>query len=505
MGIMPPVKTGTPRRRAARGAAAEPSGVPRFSRPQWGAVWLLLCCQSLMILDTSGLNVALTSIGRDFGVPVDQIGTVNLGFVVTLAAMIPLSGWLGERFGTVRVLMGGLAALVAGSLICAAAVSLPMVVAGRVVQGMGSGGLVPLASSLLFRNFLPTQRLRVMVALSLPISLAPALGPAVGGLVVDSLSWRWVFLLNLPISVAAIIVGLTLAREVENRAARPLDVGGAVLTIVGFGAAVFGVERLATGADTVVGAASLAVGIAVLAVLIPLERRKGGHAFLDVCLFRHRIFAKTTAITAAHSVGFMGFGLAGPLLLQTQLGISAFEAGLVGVAGAFGPFLSGRIARRVIVRLGPQATIALSQTGILLGLGTIVLGYAVLTMWVIVLGAFIYGASSLLTIMSCQTTGFAAVPLTNLGDATALDGTGRQVGNALGIATVSGALAAAGALGAPMAAVVAVTLGALALFHLLALAILASPQRLRLPSDEEVPGRRADDTSAVVGRTHQRR
>lgn len=457
---------------------------PRFSRPQWGAILLLLCCQSLMILDTSGLNVALASIGRDFSVPVDQTGTVNLGFVVTLAAMIPLSGWLGERFGTVRVIVISLALLIAGSLICAAAVSLPMLVTGRVVQGAGSGGLVPLASSLLFRNFVPMQRLRVMAALSLPISLAPALGPFVGGIVVDTLSWRWVFLLNLPISATAIVVAVLFAREVQNRAARPLDVWGAVLTLIGFGAAVFGVERLATGADITFGCISLVTGIAALSVLIPLERRKGNNAFLAVHLFKRRIFAKTTAITAAHSVGFMGFGFAGPLLLQTQLGISAFEAGLVGVAGAVGPLLSGRIARRVIVRVGPRGTIALSQSGILLGLGVVVLGYSIEAIWVIVLGAFLCGASSLLTIMACQTVGFAAVPSTNLGDATALDGTSRQVGNALGIAAVSGSLAAGAAVGAPMIAIVALTLGGLALFHVAALVILVSPGRLPLPSDD---------------------
>ena len=474
-------------RRSKSGSTTPQPQKPKFSRPQWGAILLLLCCQSLMILDTSGLNVALASIGRDFSVPVDQTGTVNLGFVVTLAAMIPLSGWLGERFGTVRVIVIGLGALTVGALICAAAVSLPMLVTGRIVQGAGSGGLVPLASSLLFRNFVPMQRLRVMAALSLPISLAPALGPFVGGLVVDTLSWRWVFLLNLPISATAIVVALFFAREIENRAARPLDVWGAVLTIVGFGAAVFGVERLATGADVPVGSVSLVIGITALAVLIPLERRKGKHAFLAVNLFSRRIFAKTTTITAVHSVGFMGFGLAGPLLLQTQLGMSAFEAGLVGVAGALGPLLSGRIARRVIIRIGPRGTIALSQTGILLGLGVVVLGYSVLTVWVIVLGAFVCGASSLLTIMACQTAGFGAVPTTNLGDATALDGTSRQVGNALGIAAVSGSLAAGAAAGAPMIAVVALTLGSLALFHVIALVVLVSPGRLPLPSDDIQP------------------
>lgn len=473
--------------------AANPSAAPddadrgRLSRPQWGAIWLLMCCQMLMILDTSGLNVALAAIGRDFHVSVDQTGAINLGFVVTLAAMIPVSGWLGERFGTVRVLVISLTVLVFGSLVCATAIALPMVVVGRVIQGVGGGGLVPLAYSLMFRNFAPMQRLRILAALSLPVSVAPTLGPLIGGLLVDTLSWRWVFLVNLPFSAGAVIVAGFLAREVENRAARRLDVAGAILTIIGFGGTVFGVERLATGADPLAGAAILALGIAALALLIPLERRKGPRALLDINLLRHRRFAKTTAIIAAHSVGFMGLGLAGPLLLQSQLGLSAFQAGLVGATGAIGPVISGRFARRLIVRLGPGGTIALSQVTVLTGLGTTVLGYATHTMWVILVGVFACGAASLLTIMSCQTVGFAAVPATNLGDATALDGTSKQMGNAVGIATVSAALAGAAALHAPMAATVAITLGALALFHVIALVILASPQRLPLPTDDGQP------------------
>lgn len=457
----------------------------RFTRQQWGSIGLLLCCQSLMILDTSGLNVALASIGLDFGIPLDQTGGVNLGFVVALAAMIPLSGWMGERFGTIRVLMGCLALQMLGSLICATAPVLELLITGRAVQGIGSGGLVPLASSLLFRNFVPSERLRVMAALSLPISLAPALGPLVGGLVVDLLNWRWVFLVNVPIGICAVVVGLMFAGEAKERATRPLDLSGALLTVVGCGALVLGLERTATGSDIVLGLSCMLIGSVAIGILIPLERRKASAAFLALGLFSRRVFAKTTSITAAHSVGFMGFGLAGPLLLQSQLGMTAFQAGLVAAAGALGPIISGRFARRLITGIGPQRTIALSQTGILTGLGVIVSGYIADQMWVIVVGTFLCGASSLLTIMSCQTAGFAAVPATNLGDATALDGTARQVGNAVGIAIVSGSLAWAGSLGAAPAGVAAMTIGAIAGFHVLALVVLRLPPRLHMPSDEE--------------------
>jgi len=439
----------------------------------------------LMIIDTSSFNVALASIGADFDVPVDQTGAVNLGYVVALAAMIPLSGWMGERFGTVRILMFSLGVMVAGAIIGATAASLPIVVAGRIAQGIGGGGLVPLAYALMFRNFAPSTRLRIMAALALPISLAPALGPLIGGVMVDQLGWRWVFLLSVPFAATGIVVALTFAQETESRAVRRLDVVGAVLTVIGFGASVLGVQRLATGDDPFAGGIALGVGLCALLALIPRELRLRDAAFLDIGLFRHRVFAKATILTSAHSVGFMGFGLASPLLLQTQLGASALQAGLMSVAGALGPIVSSRFARQLITAIGARRTVALSQIGIITGLSVTFAGYVAPSVWVIMAGMFVCGASSLLTIMSCQTAGFAAVPETNLGDATTLDGTSRQLSNALGIAVVSATLALSATLDASVVVTVALTLGGLVAFHLITLAVVAAPGQLPLPSSAQ--------------------
>lgn len=472
-----------------RAASASPRRGPRLTREQWGAVLLLLSCQSLVILDTTGFNIALAAIGSEFGLPLDQVGAVNLGYVVALASMIPLAGWLGERFGTVRVLIVSLSVVSLGAIVGATAESLPLVMAARIMQGIGSGGLIPLGMSLVFRNFTPMRRLRVIAAIATPLSIAPALGPLMAGFLVEQLSWRWVFLMIVPLSITGVIVAFALAREPQNRAVRPLDLVGCILTVIGFGATILGMERLATGPHVLTGSISLAVGLTCLGILIPLQRRRGSRAFLDINLFRHRVFAKATAILAMHSVGFMGFGLAGPLLLQTQLGLSAIEAGLIGATGALGPLLSSRIARRLVFRVGPRWTIAISQSGMITGLSTIILGYALTEIWVIGVGVFAAGFCALLTIVTCQTVGSAAVPEQNLGDATTLDGTSRQMSNATGITVVSGALALAAAIGAPMLGTVAMTIGTIILFHVVALVILASPGRLPLPSDDK-SGRR---------------
>lgn len=449
---------------------------------------MLLLCQFLIILDTTGFNVALTAISRDFQVPASQAGVVNLGFFVTVAIMIPLSGWLGERFGTVRILIFGLGMIMLGSLICANGISLSMVVAGRIVQGFGGGGLVPLAASLMYRNFEPLHRLRIATLISMPISLAPALGPLVGGFFVDHLSWRWAFLLNLPIAAAAIVVGFVFASEAAERSRRPLDVRGALLTAVGFGAIVFGLDRVATSSQLVVGAAGIAVGVVALTVLLPLERRLGERAFLDLRLFQHRTFAKTTSIEGVHSIGFMGFGLAGPMLLQTQLGLTAFQAGLVGAVNALGPFVSSRFARQLIMRVRPRAALAMSQSGVILSFAIVVAGYALPAVWLIAIGTFVLGLSTFLTVATCQTVGFAVIPQVNLGDATALEGSSRQLGGALGITAVSAALAVAASAHAPVVGTAAVVFGTIAVFHVVALAIVASPGRLPLPVQRETAG-----------------
>lgn len=449
---------------------------------------MLLLCQFLIILDTTGFNVALVSIGRSFHVPPSQASVVNLGFLVTVAMMIPLSGWLGERFGTVRILVVSLTLIALGSVVCAASVSLPMVIAGRIMQGLGGGGLVPLASSLMFRNFDPMRRLRIATLLSMPISLAPALGPLIGGFFVDRFSWRWAFLLNLPIAAAAIIVGLFFASEVTGRANRTLDVRGALLTVVGFGAVVLGLERLATAGDALTAVVSLSIGVAAVLLLIPLELRKGERAFLDIRLFRHRTFAKTTAITTAHSIGFMGFGLAGPLLLQTELGLTAFQAGLVGIANALGPFVASRFARPFISLVKPRAAVAICQSSLIGGLGIVVVGYGLRSLWVIALGLFVFGMSTFVTVLTCQTVGFAVIPHENLGDATAIEGTSRQLGGAIGITAVAAALAGSASSHASMVGSVAIVLGSLALFHAVALAILAGPGRLPMPGTSSGSG-----------------
>src|SRR3954467_13710826 len=167
------------------------------------AIYVLVMFMSIM--DVTIVNVALPRLGREFGVPAAHVDTVVVGYLVSLAIFIPVSGWLGDRFGTKRVLLVALVMFTAASALCGAAQSLDQLVLFRVLQGVGGGMLAPVGLAMLFRTFPPAERVRASRILIVPTALAPAIGPVLGGLLVTDISWRWVFYVNLPLGVIGVV------------------------------------------------------------------------------------------------------------------------------------------------------------------------------------------------------------------------------------------------------------------------------------------------------------
>src|SRR5260370_14948362 len=167
----------------------------------------------MSIMDTTIVNVALPTIGRDFSVSPTAVDSISIAFLVSLAVFIPASGWLGDRRGGKRVLLAAVAVFAAASALCGLASSLGERVAFRVLQGAGGGMLAPVGMAMLYRTFPPAERIRAAAILTVPTTLAPALGPVLGGLLVTDLSWRWVFYVNLPPCAAAFAFGLLFRQQ----------------------------------------------------------------------------------------------------------------------------------------------------------------------------------------------------------------------------------------------------------------------------------------------------
>ena len=186
------------------------------------------------LLDTTIVNVAIPTLQSDFGV--DKPSTIQwviTGYLISLAVFIPVSGWAGDRFGTKYVFMFALMAFTVASMLCAFAWNIESLIGFRVLQGVGGGMLSPVAFTMVWREFPPEERSKAAGIMVIPAAVAPASGPVVGGFLVDYVSWHWIFLINVPIGAAALLITLLYVREHREAAPGRFDPAGFVLSAAG--------------------------------------------------------------------------------------------------------------------------------------------------------------------------------------------------------------------------------------------------------------------------------
>src|SRR5919109_349848 len=207
------------------------------------------------ILDATIVNVALTTLGRDFDAPISTIQWVPTVYLLAFASVIPLSGLASERFGAKRVWLASLGLFTVGSLLAGLAWSLGALIAFRVVQGLGGGMIMPLGQTILAQAAGPQRMGRVMSIIGVPMLLAPIFGPVVGGALVGAASWRWIFFINLPVGAIALLLAVRLLPAVPARPHERLDTRGLVLLSGGIAMFVYGLAQVgsrSTFSDAVV-------------------------------------------------------------------------------------------------------------------------------------------------------------------------------------------------------------------------------------------------------------
>jgi EmrB/QacA subfamily drug resistance transporter len=198
----------------------------------------------MSILDTTIVNVALDALSRDLNAPLATIQWVATGYLLALAMVIPVAGWMSERFGAKRVWMVSVALFGLGSALCGVASSAEMLICFRVLQGLGGGMIMPVAMSVLAQTAGPQRIGRIMSVLGVPMLLGPILGPVIGGLIVDSVSWRWIFFVNVPIAVVSLFLAARVLRDDQGRAdAGRLDWTGVALLSPGLAGLVLGLSE----------------------------------------------------------------------------------------------------------------------------------------------------------------------------------------------------------------------------------------------------------------------
>jgi MFS transporter, DHA2 family, methylenomycin A resistance protein len=429
----------------------------------------------LVLLDVTIVNVALPRLQADLGAGVGSLQWIVDGYAVALASLMLPCGDLGDRHGHKRVVLAGLAAFGAGSLAAGLAPGAGLLVAGRVVQGVGAALLLPGTLAVVSRAYPDAaQRARAIGIWAAISSLALPAGVIAGGALVDGPGWRWAFLVNLPLIAVALPVTARVVRESREPAARAPDVPGAALTAALLAALIFAIIAGSVAAS--VAAAAL------LAALVAVERRRSD-PMLPAALLRRPAFAAANVVAAAMNLGTLGTLFVLTLFLQDVQGRSALGAG-VAILPAFGLLaVVAPLTGRLVGRIGPRGPMV---AGLLVAAG----GLALLADDALLVASMLWGLGLGLLTPAVVAAAMGAVPAERAGLAAAVNNTARQAGGAIGIAA-SGAVAGSPARAGFVHAVHGVALGAAALY--VAAAALAWAA---LPSREPSSARRMASSSA---------
>jgi EmrB/QacA subfamily drug resistance transporter len=417
--------------------------LPELSRRRRLLV-LVICSSSLFIvgLDSTIVNIALPAIGRDLHASVAGLQWTVDGYALVLASLLMLSGATADRVGRRRVFQTGLATFTAGSALCSLAPGLGWLIAFRMLQAIGGSMLNPVAMSIITNTFTgKTERARAIGVWSGAYGLSLALGPVVGGLLVDSIGWRGTFYVNIPVGLAAI--ALTARFVPESRAPRPRrpDPVGQALIIVLLGSLTYAIiEGPAYGWHAPLIMALFAAAAAALALFVAYEARRA-EPVLDPRFFRSAPLAGAvlTAISATAAIG--GFLFLATLYLQDVRGMSAVRAGLHLLPMATMIALGGVVSSRILARRGARLPMLAAGAG--LAAGALLLSRLTATSGLVPLAvAFVvFGIGGGLVNAPITYTAVSGMPVAQAGVASSIASTSRQIGQCLGIAVTGSILA----------------------------------------------------------------
>jgi EmrB/QacA subfamily drug resistance transporter len=397
------------------------------------------------IMDGTVVNVALPTLSRDFAAPIDSVSGVVTAYLVALAVAMPASGWVGDRFGGRNVLLAAIGVFTGASALCGVATSLPELVAFRALQGLGGGMLIPVGMTMITRVFPPAERIKANQILIVPTLLAPALGPVIGGALVDGLSWRWIFYVNLPVGLLAVTIGALFLPGGSEHSAGRFDLPGIVLAAAGFPLFLYAISvGSSSGWSSVPVVGTGVAGTALLVAFVLVEQRVAS-PLLRLRIYSDRLFRITSLQLVAASAGFMGTLFLAPLLLQSGLGFSAIHSGLSTFTEALGGMTGTQVTSRIYKRVGPRRLMIAGMSGSVVTIGLMALAGPSDAFWLIPVLMYFTGCTFGFAIAPSLAANMAKISPAETGHASTLQNTVRQAGAAAGVAllgTVIGAAAA---------------------------------------------------------------
>lgn len=394
----------------------------------------------MAVLDTSVVNVAIPKMESVFNATTDQIQWVLTGYMLTIGVLIPISGWLTDRFGAKHLFLFSLATFTIGSALCGAAWSNSSMIVFRIIQALGGGFMMPVAQAMLFRMFPPEKRGVIMGTFGIAIMAAPAFGPALSGYLVEYANWRLIFYINVPFGILAFLLGIAVMHEFEHQPKAKLDARGFIFSTVGFFSLLYGLNNVPSdGWQSLNVLVFLAIGVFSLIALVMTELTVQ-NPVIELRVFKDYMFTMSTLIGSILNIAlFAGIFLL-PLFLQNIVGLSPMRTGLLMTPAALASAVMMPISGRLFDKIGARP---LGIVGLVIisfaswGFTDLALGTSIAHIqWLYILRSLGMG----MTMMPIMTAGMNTLPKQWLSQGSAVSNTARQVAASLGTALLTSIL-----------------------------------------------------------------
>lgn len=416
---------------------AEASPPPASSGYRWAASGIIALGSIASILSSTVVNVAVPTLERVFHAPLTDVQWVATGYLLGLSAVIPVSGWVSDRFGTKRTYLATLAVFVITSLLCGFARNVQTEIAFRVIQGLAGGMVMPVGMTMLMHVTPPHERGRMMGTVGVPMLMAPALGPTVAGWLIQNLSWEYIFWINIPFGLVAIALAWFWLRDSPRVDTWRLDVVGLLLCTPGVTVFIYGVTRASqSGWGSSQALVPMAAGIALTALFVAWELRQE-HPLLELRVFRDAAYAASILVGVLLAGGMFGAMFVVPVFLQQIQGYSALGAGLILAAQGLGSvvalpisgWLTDRFGARPVVFAGVCVLVAVSFAMATVGPGTSALE------WCALLAG--RGVAVGFAMMPAFSAAYVTLAPRLISRGTALANTAQRMASSLGIAVIA--------------------------------------------------------------------
>lgn len=423
------------------------TGHPR----RWAILGVLVVSLLVVVLDNTVLNIALPTIQADLqATPAELVWAVD-SYILTFAALLFTWGVIGDRVGRKRVLVIGLILFAVASAICAFAVDAAMLIGFRAVMGIGGAAVLPTTLAIITVVFPPHERGKAIGAWAGAVGAAVALGPVLGGLLLQNPDWsRWltgndwgaVFLINVPIVVVGLVLIARIVPESRNPHPRRLDLVGLILSILGLVLLIYGIIDASRTRDWLAPSVvwPILVGIVVIGFFLWWEHRSD-HGSFDVTLFANRGYAVSLVAVSLAFFALSGITFTLPFYLQILRGFDTLTAGLCFVPFAVGQLLAAPRSSAMVVRFGYRAVMTTGLVLVALALLSLTQLTIDAPLWVLLAGFFVFGFGMGNVIAPASTVMQNVLPLARVGAGSAVQNTVRQVGGALGVAIIGTLLA----------------------------------------------------------------